>query len=85
MQHVSWNLFAILCAIWALAPLDSQAQSSRSRPCGCYCNVWLPAPCSDNACKAACGYVAPHQGGTGSSPQQSGGPITPIPDYEASL
>lgn len=80
MKHVSLNLLAILCAIWALVSADSQAQS-RSRPCGCYCNVWLPAPCSDNACKAACGYVDPRQGG--SVPQQGGGPITPIPDLEA--
>lgn len=24
--------------------------------CGCYCGKWLDAPCSDSACKAACGW-----------------------------
>lgn len=44
-----------------------------SAPCGCYCNKWLPPPCSDSACKAACGYKEP--GG--------GGYTAPPIDYEA--
>lgn len=42
-------------------------------PCGCYCGIYLPAPCSDDACKQACGW----RGGTSSSP------AAPAYDYEA--
>ncbi len=28
-------------------------------PCGCYCGIYLPAPCSDDACKRACGWQDP--------------------------
>jgi hypothetical protein len=37
-------------------------------PCGCYCGTYLPAPCSDNACKQACGWKAPSGGGSPSYP-----------------
>jgi hypothetical protein len=41
-------------------------------PCGCYCGIYLPAPCSDDACKQACGW----KGGTSA-------PAAPAYDYEA--
>jgi hypothetical protein len=31
-------------------------------PCGCYCGIYLPAPCSDDACKRACGWQDPSAG-----------------------
>jgi tetratricopeptide (TPR) repeat protein len=51
-------------------------------PCGCYCGVWLPAPCSDDACKRACGWKEPKQS---SPPSQSPTytPQQPQYDYEA--
>src|SRR5262245_60715335 len=27
--------------------------------CGCYCGVQVPPPCSDDACKSACGWQEP--------------------------
>lgn len=39
----------------AFAPTPSSAQG-RAVSCGCYCGVSLPPPCSDDACKSACGY-----------------------------
>ncbi|MFY9314105.1 MAG: hypothetical protein WAO95_00940 [Burkholderiales bacterium] len=61
-----------------LAALFFPAQSfAQSRPCGCYCGKWLPAPCSDAACKQACGWQAP----SGSSPAP--GSSGPSIDYEA--
>ncbi|HET6420732.1 MAG TPA: hypothetical protein VFG19_11280, partial [Geobacteraceae bacterium] len=27
--------------------------------CGCYCGAVLPPPCSDEACKRACGWSEP--------------------------
>jgi hypothetical protein len=41
-------------------------------PCGCYCGIYLPAPCSDDACKRACGWKAP-----------SGGAAPSYPTYDA--
>ena len=50
---------------------------AQSRPCGCYCGIWLPAPCSDNACKAACGWQNPTPG------PGTGGVSEPSIDHEA--
>jgi hypothetical protein len=33
--------------------------SPAAAQCGCYCGKWLPPPCSDDACKRACGWRAP--------------------------
>ena len=42
--------------------------------CGCYCGKVLPPPCSDDACKRACGWQGP------STPSSE-----PVYDYEAEL
>lgn len=44
-------LAILLSAAWA-APLSAQSTVS----CGCYCGVMVPPPCTDDACKKACGY-----------------------------
>ena len=33
--------------------------SAGTAGCGCYCGKTLPPPCSDEACKTACGWTAP--------------------------
>ncbi len=73
---------AIASAAWLAVPavllaMPESGWAQRSKPCGCYCNIWLPAPCSDNACKAACGWVEPSSGGGASYSS-----VPPI-DYEA--
>lgn len=45
--------------------------------CGCYCGISVPPPCSDDACKRACGYQEPV---TGNAP---GYDNVPVPDYGA--
>ncbi len=82
MTCLRW-CWVMLAALAAVAASPGHAQSrSRSAPCGCYCNIWLPAPCSDAACKAACGYREPGSGAI-SSPQPGSGAFTPQPDFEA--
>ncbi len=48
--------------------------------CRCYCGKVLRPPCSDSACKAACGYQAPGSSGGYTAP---GGYSAPSIDYEA--
>jgi len=62
------KLFVIVSIIFIALPNLSFAGG----PCGCYCGIYLPAPCSDNACKQACGW----KGGTSA-------PAAPAYDYEA--
>ena len=47
------TLAAVL--LLALLAVPASAQG-RAVSCGCYCGVVLSPPCSDDACKAACGY-----------------------------
>jgi hypothetical protein len=47
------------------------AQRERVAGCGCYCGKVLPPPCSDDACKRACGWREP-----------SSGPSTTQPSYD---
>ena len=42
--------------------------------CGCYCGKVLPPPCSDDACKRACGWQEPSSGASQTGPSY---------DYEA--
>ncbi len=48
--------------------------ASADGPCGCYCGKYLPEPCSDEACKQACGWKEPSTN-TSSTPSSH--------DYEA--
>jgi hypothetical protein len=63
------KLFVIVSIIIIALPNLSFAGG----PCGCYCGIYLPAPCSDDACKQACGWRG---GGTSA-------PAAPAYDYEA--
>lgn len=65
----------ILLLLLLLALTDvALAIEGRAGGCGCYCGKMLPPPCSDSACKAACGYQEPGSGG---------GYAVPSYDYEA--
>ncbi len=46
---------ALLMALLAV-PLSASGDVAR---CGCYCGKVLPPPCSDDACKRACGWQEP--------------------------
>lgn len=46
-------LLALLGLFAFAAPASAQG---RAVSCGCYCGVVLSPPCSDDACKTACGY-----------------------------
>ena len=48
-------------------------------PCGCYCGKYLPEPCSDQACKDACGWHDPAASSAGSGSSYS----APAYDYAA--
>jgi tetratricopeptide (TPR) repeat protein len=55
MNKASW--FAVISIVTLIGlPNFSFADVSG---CGCYCGVVLPPPCSDEACKRACGWSEP--------------------------
>ena len=76
IMFVTLSTIALLCG----AVVESRAQ--RPVLCGCYCGRTTAPPCSEAACKAICGYVAPSQGGV-IPPSGGGNYSTPSPDYEA--
>jgi len=77
MKRFAFVSIAVLGLLAVGLVWTGTALSAQSRPCGCYCGIWLPAPCSDNACKAQCGWQNP---APGPSP---GGVPGPSIDYEA--
>ncbi len=62
-------IFAVL-ALWAY-PVPAAAQG-RAVSCGCYCGVVLSPPCSDDACKSACGYGGGSNAAYGGEPPMAG-------------
>jgi hypothetical protein len=66
---VVYLVFALALVMFLTIP-----PSFAGGPCGCYCGIYLPAPCSDDACKRACGWKGPTGGG---------GPSYPAYDAEA--
>lgn len=48
-------------------PVNSFAVEGEVSGCGCYCGAVIPPPCSEEACKSACGWQ-------GSSPSAPSGP-----------
>ena len=61
---VVYPVFVLALGMFLTIPCPSFAGG----PCGCYCGIYLPAPCSDDACKRACGWKGPAGGGTPSYP-----------------
>ncbi len=55
-------LVALLLGL-GLAAVSSPAGAQQVAACGCYCGKVIRPPCSDNACKQACGWRAPSTGG----------------------
>ena len=49
--------FAVLlvCCLRAAGPARAAGGTVY---CNCYCNIQLPPPCGDEACKRACGYYS---------------------------
>jgi tetratricopeptide (TPR) repeat protein len=66
-------LAAVLLGM-AVVMLSSTAAAQSPAACGCYCGKVLRPPCSDNACKQACGWRDPSPGGNTTQPTY---------DYEA--
>lgn len=56
-------LVALLLGLVVLA-MSSLARTQQIAACGCYCGKVIRPPCSDNACKLACGWRAPSSGGS---------------------
>jgi hypothetical protein len=58
---------AIVMPLFILQFIDCSAAlaqvQGRAVSCGCYCGVSVPAPCSDEDCKRACGWKPPATGG----------------------
>lgn len=55
----------------SLHPAPAAAQG-RAVSCGCYCGVVLSPPCSDDACKSACGYGGGSNAAYGGEPPMAG-------------
>jgi hypothetical protein len=64
------RLLLVVAGIVVSAPEVASAQSSKAVSCTCYCGRVLSPPCSDSACKQACGW----SGG--------GGPAISVPTYD---
>lgn len=47
---------AILLLMYPLMVSSAMAVDGKAVSCGCYCGKQLPPPCSEEACKSACGY-----------------------------
>jgi hypothetical protein len=60
---VLWGLVILL-----LAPA-SPARAQSAVACGCYCGITISPPCSEQACKDACGWRGGAGGGGGGSTQ----------------
>jgi hypothetical protein len=66
------KLLASIILLLAFLLLNHDTIFADVAGCGCYCGKVLPPPCSDDACKRACGYQEP------SAPSSE-----PSHDYEA--
>lgn len=54
----------VACFLSLLLALAGPALAQGAVLCGCYCGITIYPPCSEQACKAACGYDA-GEGGSG--------------------
>lgn len=67
-------LFALLSLFaFVFSPRSASAQG-RAVSCGCYCGKVLPPPCSDDACKSACGWGGGSANSYGGEPPMAGVP-----------
>jgi hypothetical protein len=64
----------LLTTILLLPQLNPLHASQGPVACGCYCGAVLPPPCSDAACKRACGWTEPRQ----SPPPSTEPPYDPV-------
>lgn len=71
MKAIVLAAAACLVALSLAPPAPAWAQGAVL--CGCYCGITISPPCSEEACKAACGYS---EGGSG-----RGGPSGPAQVY----
>jgi hypothetical protein len=75
-QEVPMKEVLILTTFLAILLLvNYQPAYAEAALCKCYCGARTSPPCSDNACKRACGWQEPSSSGGGSS--------APAYDYEA--
>jgi len=71
-----WSLeLALIFVISIIFITELHAVEGKAVSCGCYCGVSLSPPCSEAACKRACGWKEPSSGG--------GSYTQPSYDYEA--
>ena len=50
--------FLLVAVLFGLAAVALSPTSAAQNTCGCYCMKMLPPPCSDDACKQACGWTS---------------------------
>jgi hypothetical protein len=80
LRLLAWIVPGVVALLlFAAAPAHAQ----RAVLCGCYCGKTTAPPCSDAACKAVCGYVAPPASNPAYSSPGYSAPYTPVPDYAA--
>ena len=61
------SLFIASLLAMAVAAFIPQAAAQDIAACGCYCGKVIRPPCSDNACKQACGWKGSSSAGSSSS------------------
>lgn len=68
--YVAFAFFAAAAITPASAQVPPVGPSGPVK-CMCYCGVYLDPPCSESACKTACGYKGRAPETTGQAPSQS--------------
>src|SRR5579884_2861204 len=71
-------LFSLPMVAVFLLGFATPAKAQGAVLCTCYCGARLYPPCSEEACKSACGYSEPRQGG-GEGGGGGGGRVTRPP------
>jgi tetratricopeptide (TPR) repeat protein len=63
-EDTAMKRFLSLAVVFGLVIMaaGSPAAAQKLAACGCYCGKVISPPCSDNACKQACGWRAPSPG-----------------------
>lgn len=76
----------IVTLVFANGLASAQSVPGKAVSCGCYCGINIAPPCSDEACKRACGWKDPSKGqsqGQGSIPSPAGTAIGIMQQYNA--
>jgi hypothetical protein len=75
----------VAMATWCFDLAAAQTITPKTASCNCYCGINISPPCSDDACKRACGWKDPSRSGqsAGSVPSKAGAIMGVMQQYNA--